>query len=92
MINTNLGSVIAVNGNNLCYYSLEITENFCYYPPPHRIWSAANNFAFAIRAKLGLIPQMDVGPYAYDQTTLDFNSHLEGITFASTYTKSVKEL
>ena len=33
-----------------------IPENFCYYPPPP---------TESIRAKLGLPPQMDVGPYAY---------------------------
>ena len=44
LINTNLGSVIAVDGNNFCYYSLEITENYCYYPPPpHRMWSASGD-------------------------------------------------
>ena len=33
-----------------------IPENFCSYPPPP---------TESIRAKLGLPPQMDVGPYAY---------------------------
>ena len=31
-------------------------ESFCYYPPPP---------TESIRVKLGLPPQMDVGPYAY---------------------------
>ena len=34
-------------------------ENFCYYPPPP---------TESIRAKLGLPPKMDVGPYAYDSS------------------------
>ena len=43
----------------------EITEYFCYYPPPPPNLVGCKQFAFAIRAKLGLTPQMDVGPYAY---------------------------
>ena len=60
-------------------YSMEITENFRYYrmwsasgdhgkcllpprPPPNLV--GCKQFAFAIRAKLGLTPQTDVGPYA----------------------------
>ena len=48
--------------------------------PPHRIWSAGGckQFAFAIRAKLGLTPQMDVGPYAYDNdSSLSTSKHVQ---------------
>ena len=47
-----------------CARFLEITENLRYYPPPLPNVVGCKQFAFAIRAKLGLTPQMDVGPYA----------------------------
>ena len=67
----------------LKYVSGGITkETFIgYYPMTVKIGSATvhynlfslagprdKQFAFAIRAKLGLTPQMDVGPYAYART------------------------
>ena len=75
--NSNLGSVTAVNGKNSAAPQnmdpgkkfmllpppptepriMWIPEHFCYYPPPTE----------SIRAKLGLPPQMDVGPYAYEE-------------------------
>ena len=43
--------VIGVNGNKLCYYSLEMTENFCYYPPPRNTmfgWKAQTRRGYRI--------------------------------------------
>ena len=78
--NTNLGSVTAVNGKILppppppnrarkiwarkISATIPPPENFCYYPPPLNMHPGTTE---SIRAKLGLPPQMDVGPYAYVQ-------------------------
>ena len=54
--NTNLGSVTAVNGKNSATPQNMDHGKFLPLPPPP---------TESIRAKLGLPPQMDVGPYAY---------------------------
>ena len=45
-------------------------EHFCYYTPPPPNLVGFKQFASAIRAKLGLTPQMDVGPYAYGSSCM----------------------
>ena len=52
-------------------------------PPPHWIWNPENFYYYpppteSIRAKLGLPPQMDVGPYAYGPVHLPHSISPEG--------------
>ena len=50
-----LSLLLQSRGKKFWYCSMEITENFCYYPPPQP--NGCKQFAFAIRAKLHLTPK-----------------------------------
>ena len=67
--NTNLGYVTGVNGKNSATTppptEHRIMTNSATTPPPTE----------SIRAKLGLPPQMDVGPYAYEEADILIAQH-----------------
>ena len=69
---THLGSVTGVNGNNpVTPHNMEPGKFLLLPPPPPTEYGSRKISATtpppteSIRAKLGLPPQMDVGPYAY---------------------------